>query len=377
MYWGLSAWYRGKNVSGVEGIMDETEHANVKRVIGQAFSWKSVLDYESLIDHATKHFLNIIQELEDFDMLKWIDYYTFDSMNGIAFSSNLGCMTQGTDVGGTLKTVRLVMSLWTYTVGSPIFFMWAARALSFVIGPSGPLLRLCLDRLRSRTEKQARITHPDLLDVYLKAQESYPEMFSREKVIGMTLTTLLTGSETTSVNLAWTIYHLLQSPSSLLSLQEELETACFQGELSYPPSLKDLCKLPYLSAVTKEGMRCASTVQMSLERIVPRSGMEICGRYIPAGTTVGCLQRVIHLNQNVYGYDAAIFRPERWTEASDDVQKSMERCGMWFGHGKHMCLGQNFARAGMMKLLSMMLMRFDVSFHVTVQSNNHLGLNKI
>ncbi|KAL4941185.1 hypothetical protein BDV06DRAFT_194972 [Aspergillus oleicola] len=44
----------------------------------------------------------------------------------------------------------------------------------------------------------------------------------------------------------------------------------------------------------------------SPERIIPPGGMEICGRYIPAGSTVGCLQRIIHLNQNVYSCDSAI-----------------------------------------------------------------------
>ncbi|KAJ5682645.1 Cytochrome P450 [Penicillium macrosclerotiorum] len=367
MYRGLTAWYKGRDVSGIEGIMDEGEHASIKKVVGQSFSWASVLDYEHLMDRSTMEFMDICQKLEVLDLNKWISYYTFDTMNGIAFSTDLGCMRQGTDVGGVLKTVEAVSGLWTYVAAAPTLFMWVARALSFFIGPSGPLVGLCLDRIRSRTENMQTEAYSeskrlDLLGVFLEARRSNPSMISHEKVIGLTLTTLLTGSETTSINLAWTVFFLLQNQTSLARLQEEIKTA----DLSYPPSLKDLCRLSYLSAVIKEGTRCASTVQLNLERIVPQGGMNLCDRYIPAGTTVGCHQRVIHLNQNVYGYDAAIFRPERWIESSEEVQRSMDRSGMWFGSGKHMCLGQHFARAGMMKLLSTMLMRFKVRFNAVI-----------
>ncbi|KAJ5899606.1 Cytochrome P450 [Penicillium taxi] len=89
--------------------------------------------------------------------------------------------------------------------------------------------------------------------------------------------------------------------------------------------------------------------------------MEVSGHQIPEGITVGCHARVIHLDKSVYGEDAVVFRPERWLEAGQDQQKLMERCGIWFGAGKRICLGQHLARAKIMEILAMLLMKFEIS----------------
>lgn len=48
--------------------------------------------------------------------------------------------------------------------------------------------------------------------------------------------------------------------------------------------------------------------------------------------------------EQVYGKDAHKFLPERWLESSPEQLKIMERCGIWFGIGKHVCIGQFFMR---------------------------------
>jgi cytochrome P450 len=212
------------------------------------------------------------------------------------------------------------------------------------------------------------VTKGDLLDVYIKARQQHPRLFSHERVIGMTFSTLLAGSDTTAFNLAWTVYYLLKHPATLCRLQGEIDHAVLEGALSYPPTIKDLSKLPYLEAIIKEGLRYAMILQLNMDRVVPKGGMEICGYHIPAGITVGCHQRVIHLDKNVYGEDAESFRPERWIEASEENRKVMERCGIWFGSGKHTCIGQHFARAKTMKVLAMMLMKVEVSWMILFDS---------
>lgn len=72
-------------------------------------------------------------------------------------------------------------------------------------------------------------------------------------------------------------------------------------------------------------MRCHPGVSYPLERLVPVGDTELCGRKLLAGTVVGINPVVVHHNTEVYGPDAALFRPERWMEADPEHLKVMDR----------------------------------------------------
>lgn len=62
-----------------------------------------------------------------------------------------------------------------------------------------------------------------------------------------------------------------------------------------------------------------------LERVVPAGGMSFAAGFLPGGTVVGINPWVVAQDKDVYGADAAVFRPERWSEASAKQLRLMER----------------------------------------------------
>lgn len=82
--------------------------------------------------------------------------------------------------------------------------------------------------------------------------------------------------------------------------------------------------MPYLQAVIKEALRLHPATGLPLWRVVPEGGAEISGQYFPAGTTVGLNTWVAHYSEEVFGPDAAVFQPERWTESSEEEIKKMD-----------------------------------------------------
>lgn len=78
-------------------------------------------------------------------------------------------------------------------------------------------------------------------------------------------------------------------------------------------------------AVMKEAMRCHPGVSYPLERIVPEGGTNLCGTHLEAGTIVGINPAVMHHNQDIFGEDADVFRPNRWIDSSEEKLKLMDR----------------------------------------------------
>jgi cytochrome P450 len=117
------------------------------------------------------------------------------------------------------------------------------------------------------------------------------------------------------------IYYLLKNPSSMKTLLAELDNA----KLPSPIPWDIAHKLPYLDSCIKEALRMTPAIGIPLERVAPEGGIELCGKYFQAGTVLGVNAWVAHQDQNVYGEDAAFWRPGRWVEASEDERKEMER----------------------------------------------------
>jgi cytochrome P450 len=86
-----------------------------------------------------------------------------------------------------------------------------------------------------------------------------------------------------------------------------------------------LAKTNHRQAVIKEAMRMHPGVGFPLERVISSQGAKLCDVDIPSGTVVSVNAWVIHQNQEIYGHDAHVFRPERWLEASPEQLKLMDR----------------------------------------------------
>jgi cytochrome P450 len=52
----------------------------------------------------------------------------------------------------------------------------------------------------------------------------------------------------------------------------------------------------------------------------------------------------VHLNSEIFGPDAEMFNPDRWTRGSGGISpEEMQRYWMPFGHGSRQCIGKNVA----------------------------------
>jgi hypothetical protein len=96
--------------------------------------------------------------------------------------------------------------------------------------------------------------------------------------------------------------------------------------------------------VIYEGLRMRSPAPGLYPKVVPQGGDVIKGKFIPAGTAIGMNTSALLRSTSLFGDDAEIFRPERFTEASEATRAEMERnVEMVFGHGRYMCAGKPVA----------------------------------
>lgn len=204
----------------------------------------------------------------------------------------------------------------------------------------------------------------DLLSMFLKAKEERPEFMTDQRVLTMAVSMAFAGSETTAISLAAVFYFLLKHPDCYRKLMHELEEAVQSGEVEPRSdclvSWAESQNLPYLDAVIKESFRLHPAAGLPLERIVPPSGMEICGEVIPGGTIVGVSAWVVHRRQEIYGDNIDSYRPERWLEADKDRLKEMNGTLFQFGAGSRTCIGKNISLLEIYKLVPSFLRRFEV-----------------
>ena len=111
---------------------------------------------------------------------------------------------------------------------------------------------------------------------------------TRQEIIGTSRVLLVAGSETTATLLSGATYLLLQHPTTLRRVQDEIRKAFKSADDITLRSVSQPNRLPYLEAVLQESFRCYPSIPATLPRITGAAGAMIDGAYVPAN--VGLLR---------------------------------------------------------------------------------------
>jgi cytochrome P450 len=149
----------------------------------------------------------------------------------------------------------------------------------------------------------------------------------------------MAGADSTSIAMRSVFYFMMKNPQKLEKARAEVDAAFENGTLSSPVQYGQAVSLPYLVATVKEALRLFSPFSVSMPRYAPSEGITLCGKYIPAGYTVGMNPSIVSHDTDIFGKDALEFVPERWLQ-SEDRTRVMDKTILGWGAGTRTCVGR-------------------------------------
>ncbi|PSN62543.1 cytochrome P450 [Corynespora cassiicola Philippines] len=362
-----SPWYEASGQPNVSNLFTERNsrnHATLRRKVASLYSMTTLLAMESCVEECTRIMIKRMEEFSEnrkvFNMQHWLQCYAFDLIGLITVAKRFGFLDAGKDLHGLFPSLesylRYSVNIGIYNETHPLLH----KLIRYLGQGSSHLLSFTEEQIKNRAEvlndaEKRPGLDDDFLAKTLQKHQDDPQNFTMQDVTVTCLTNIGAGSDTTSISLCAIMWYLLRNPTKYSKLQEEIDT---MADISLPVTFKDAQKMPYLQAVIKEALRLHPATGLPLGRVVPKGGAVIANAYIPEGTVVGINTWVAHHNTDVFGPDAAAFRPERWLK-SEEESKRMEKYYIPFGHGSRTCVGKNISLMEISVLIPELVRRFN------------------
>ncbi|RMZ82702.1 hypothetical protein DV738_g1466, partial [Chaetothyriales sp. CBS 135597] len=171
------------------------------------------------------------------------------------------------------------------------------------------------------------------------------------------------GAETTATTLEMIFWKVSNDPVMLKKLRDELKTAADSDGLT---SFDTLQKLPYLSAVIKEGLRRSISVSGRMPRFDPRNPLVYKDYVLPPGTIISMDIPGVSLNPEAFP-DPLKFDPERWLRPGE--KERSEKFFVPYGRGQRICIGKEFANVSLYLAVANLFYRYDFEWHDTTEAD--------
>ena len=373
-YYVAAATVNGRVTPSLFSSIDTAWHDNLRRAIQPAFNLTTLVQYEPFVSNNIKTF---IEQLDQrfankvgydgiVDLPSWMHWYAFDVIGELTYGHAYGFLESASDVDNIIaKTRKFLVYLQSYgqvpwlddvLLKNPVL-LWLNRK-GYFNGHPNPAVPFALKRQVTRLhdrEKGKRSLDDDgrvdLLDKFLQARDKHPDTITDKEVLGLCLSMVFAGSESTAISLSSLFYHLLKNQEAYTRLRSELEELLPQSEKDSLPQFQTVQKFPFLDACVKEAFRIHPAARFSADRVLPSGGANIAGHDIPGGTVVGVNAWAIHRREDIFGHDVENYSPWRWLPSPDEAEDQakariaeMNRHMFQFGSGKFNCIGQNISR---------------------------------
>ncbi|KAJ1740560.1 hypothetical protein LPJ68_003666 [Coemansia sp. RSA 1086] len=210
---------------------------------------------------------------------------------------------------------------------------------------------------RKRDLQKGGAKPEDLLQKFIDAtdpENNEMRMTSRQ-VLTETIMMLISGADTSSTALAWTIHLLLLYPQHLQRATEQVRSSFDAGHLITHEEARK--RAPFLEACILESLRLCP-VSTNLPRIVPAGGVVLSGFFIPEGYTVTACTAAANQNPSRWP-DPRRFDPGRF-ERTNPQAETNRRNLMTLSSGVRVCPGRFLVMLEMTVTLANILNRYDL-----------------
>lgn len=281
-----------------------------------------------------------------FDLAAMTRYFTLDVLGTVAIGKPFGFLAADADLYDYNKTNSSFM-LFLNLVGNHGWVRWLyTRDWVQALGAPrptdksgiGPLLKIVNDSVAERFGADRKVRN-DMLGSFVKNGLTQLQC----EVEGFLQ--IIAGSDSTTTVLRSTMFLLMANPAAYAKLKAEIDAAT--SNIKNPDSVIENIeaqKLPYLTACIQEGMRLYPPLFGLKGKQAPPGGDTIKNLYYPEGTEVALCDDAMCQRAEIFGPDAHLFRPERWTNADEETRARYRRVvESVFGAGRWKCLGRHIA----------------------------------
>ncbi|KAL0067427.1 hypothetical protein AAF712_005412 [Marasmius tenuissimus] len=364
----------------------------------------------SVLTNKWKDLLSLSQngdgtEGQVFDMTKWVSRATLDAIGHAGFDYNFGAMQNQdnrlanvyhnlfADMFSAPSDKALIRGHLTSFI--PIGVM--CRLLEYLSKSDPRLARgresrevareVASELVREKSKVGTESRGKDVMSLLVKANmasQSEKNRLSDEELYAQMLVMFIAGHETTANSLSWSLLEIARHPEVQDRLRKEIRDKerqiISEGRSASGFTAADLDSLSYMNAILKESMRYHPVAirlpKMALvddclplsESVKTTSGREVNEIPVRKGQKVLISIAAYNRNQEVFGEDAHIFRPERWLE--NDSAESQKGGGtsvgvfanlLTFSGGVRSCIGWRFAVLELQTFLVELIGNFEFS----------------
>ncbi|KAK8071332.1 cytochrome P450 [Apiospora hydei] len=355
--------FRGLNVEESVIGAPRDKHRALRSVLSHGFSASRMLDQQPIIMRYIDLLVERLREKsktekgEAQNMVLWYNYATFDIIGDLSFGESFGCLESS-----TLHPWVAVVFSWLKLNAHMVQFRrtvpWLLDIVDSVLG------RMATEQVKEHmgyvrgklTKRLNTVTdRPDFVDSMLRTDKAGLSL-TRTQLEENANLFIVAGSETTATTLSFTSWLLLTHPHIMTKVTDELFATFSRDE---EIDLSSVNQLKYMVAMFEESLRLFPPVPVTVPRITPPGGRQICGEQIPENTKLGVWHYPMYHHADHFAHPEE-FHPERWLGEDPRFAHDRKEAFEPFSHGSRNCLGKNLAYAEMRTIMARMLFNFDM-----------------
>ncbi|KAI0533243.1 cytochrome P450 [Xylaria digitata] len=362
--------FSGRGVTSIDTERNPQRHANMRRLLANAFSMTSLTEQEELIRSSIDRFIDVfkaktIEQGRAFDVTKGYERMTFDIIGDLAFGEPFGALETETphpwiasllsslNKGALNETSKRFPTV--AKVAAFVFHKQLAKLLEAATQNAEYAIKAVEKRVQKETNRK------DFYTRILEQRNNERHEVSDLELAAHAWDFVAAGSETTATAMSTATFYLVRYPELMERLKGEV-----RGAFSTPSAINNATTTPlrYLDAVCREAMRIYPPLPFALPRLVPEGGDIVDGHWIPGGTSVSIMPTAASLDPANFS-DPLSFKPERWMNA--DKSKDILEASQPFILGPRGCIGINLAWMELRTTLALVIRTFDLELDSACQ----------